>query len=104
MALGSITGDVRIVTVNGPIRLDVRPDVNATLDATTVNGGVVVADAVLLMATERARVRVQGRINAGGPRIQVHTMNGGIRVGTGDGAAAPDGGEPLEIQQDLRSR
>jgi hypothetical protein len=85
MDLASVTGDVRIVTVNGGIRLNIPRDTNATLDATAVNGGVSVSDELPLTTTERARLRVSGRINNGGPKIEVQTTNGGIRIGTGEG-------------------
>jgi hypothetical protein len=81
MELASLTGDARVVTVNGGIRLEIRADVNATLEASTVNGGVIVDERLSFTPTERARVRVSGRINNGGPRLEVRTTNGGIRVG-----------------------
>jgi hypothetical protein len=99
--LASVSADVRIVTVNGPIRLDVRPEVNATLDATVVNGGIALRDGFPLEATERDRLRVAGRINKGGPKIVVQTTNGGIFLGGGRGPGRR--GEPEVIRQELRT-
>ena len=39
----AVTGETRMVTVNGGVMLDVGPGVNADLEATVVNGGVSVA-------------------------------------------------------------
>lgn len=85
LTLRSLGGDARLVTVNGGIRLDVPADVNAELEATAVNGGVTVQDRLPLEATERARRRVSGVINAGGPRIEAQTTNGTIRIGVAGG-------------------
>jgi hypothetical protein len=94
LGLASIDGDVRVVTVNGGIRLDLPTTINATLDASAVNGGVSVQDGFPIATTERARLRVAGRINNGGPTISVHTTNGGIRIGSGRGGDRPDTIEP----------
>lgn len=82
LGLTAITGDVKVVTVNGGIRLDLPTTINATLDASAVNGGVSVQEDFPLAATERARLRLAGTINKGGPTISVHTTNGGIRIGS----------------------
>jgi hypothetical protein len=81
MDLDAVTGDTRMVTVNGGVRLSVAPGVNADLEATVVNGGVLVQDGLSLSGDERSRQRVAGRIGSGGPRLVVQTTNGGVRVG-----------------------
>ena len=81
MDLESVTGDTRMVTVNGGILLSVAPGVNAELDATVVNGGIRVQDGLSLSNDEHSRQRVAGRIGNGGPRLVVQTTNGGVRVG-----------------------
>jgi hypothetical protein len=87
MELTSVTGDSKVVTVNGPVTLALAPDVNGELDAGAINGGVLVQDGFPLIASERTMRRVAGRINKGGPRIVVQTTNGGVRIGTPDGVA-----------------
>ena len=100
LGLNSLDADVRIVTVNGGIRLDLPRDINATLEASAVNGGVVVQDGFPLEASERARLRVAGRINKGGPKIVVQTTNGGIRINE-----EPRSGEqPAVLEQQLKPR
>jgi hypothetical protein len=81
MDFDAITGDTRMVTVNGGVILNVAPGVNADLEATVVNGGVRVQDGLTLSGDERSRDRVAGRIGSGGPRLVVQTTNGGVRVG-----------------------
>ena len=81
MDLEAVTGDTRMVTVNGGVMLSVAPGVNADLEATVVNGGVLVQDGLSLTGDERSRQRVAGRIGSGGPRLVVQTTNGGVRVG-----------------------
>jgi hypothetical protein len=99
LGLASIDADTRLVTVNGGIRLDLPMTVNATLDASAVNGGVSVQDGFPIATTERARLRIAGRINNGGPTITVHTTNGGIRIGSGRGGNQPD-----TVEHDLQAR
>ncbi len=81
--LAEVTGDTRLTTVNGGVRLDVGPGVNAMLEASAVNGGVVIREGFPIETTERERMRVAGRINSGGPTIVVQTTNGGIVLGGG---------------------
>lgn len=76
-----VTGDVKVGTVNGGIRIDVPAKVNANIEAHAVNGGVSVDDALTLSATQQERQHVVGRLNGGGPTISAQTVNGGVRVG-----------------------
>jgi hypothetical protein len=80
MDLAEVTGDSRMVTVNGGIRVTVAPGLNAELEARVVNGGVSVQEGFPLSGEERDRQRVAGRLGSGGPRLIVETTNGGVRV------------------------
>lgn len=85
IGLKAVTGDSKIVTVNGPATLIVSPDIGAELEAAAVRGGVTMQDGLPLTGSDRTNKRVTGRLNDGGPRISVQTTNGGVRVGvTGD--------------------
>jgi Putative adhesin len=81
--LTSISGDSRFTTVNGPVELALAPTLNASLEASVINGSIMVAAGFPLEAAERAQQRVVGRINQGGPRIVAQTTNGPVRVRTG---------------------
>jgi hypothetical protein len=80
MGLSAVSGDVLLTAVNGSIRVELPATIDAQLEATTVNGGVSVDEALGLTAAERTRQRVTGRINKGGRRIAAQTTNGGVRV------------------------
>lgn len=84
IGLTTVSGDSRIVTVNGPATLILSPEINAELEAAAINGGVTTQDELPLTASDRTNRRVTGRLNRGGPRISVQTTNGGVRVGVSD--------------------
>jgi hypothetical protein len=84
IGLRSLSGDSKIVTVNGPATLILAAGLGAELEASAVNGGVTTQDGLPLTASDRTGRRVAGRINGGGPRITVQTTNGGVRIGTSD--------------------
>jgi hypothetical protein len=84
IGLATVSGDSKIVTVNGPASLILSPAINAELEAAAINGGVTTQDGLPLKTSERTNRRVTGRLNEGGPRISVQTTNGGVRVGVTD--------------------
>jgi len=81
LGFDALHDDVEVTVVNGGIRIELPKSIDARLDATTVNGGVRVDDDLPLDASVRDRLRVAGTINKGGPRLVLHTSNGGVRVG-----------------------
>jgi hypothetical protein len=83
MELTAIAGESRFTTVNGPVELALAPGVSASLEASAVNGNVVVTDDVGLSATERTQQRIVGPVNKGGPRLVAQTTNGPVRVRSG---------------------
>jgi DUF4097 and DUF4098 domain-containing protein YvlB len=92
IGLTAVNGDSKLVTVNGPATLIVSPAVSAEIEAVAINGGVTTQDGLPLTTSDRTNKRVTGRINDGGPRISVHTTNGGVRVGMTDEFARGRGG------------
>ena len=80
LSLKQVAGDVSASTVNGGIRIEVPADANAQIDATVVNGGVSVDDALKLSGGQQDRRHVSGTLNAGGPKISAQTTNGGVRI------------------------
>ena len=54
-------------------------DAKADVLATWTNGGINVSD-VKIDVTEQSRRRFEGRLNGGGPLIELQTTNGGIRI------------------------
>lgn len=90
MDIARVTGPIELESVNGGIRLDLPADLNADLDAHAVNGGVSTANELKVEASDRSRTRVAGKLNRGGPRISVSTVNGGIRLRARDGSITRD--------------
>jgi DUF4097 and DUF4098 domain-containing protein YvlB len=83
LEIARLAADARITTVNGPVELAVAPDVNASLEASVVNGAVLVTEGFPLAATERTGQRVVGTINKGGPTIVAQAVNGSVRIKSG---------------------
>jgi hypothetical protein len=85
MQMASVTDDIRITTVNGHAILGLPPKLNATIEANAINGGVVVMDTLPLVSTTKERQHLSGRLGNGtGPRIELRTTNGNVRLGGGE--------------------
>jgi hypothetical protein len=80
LALASLTQPVHVSTTNGGVTLKIPSDAKADLQATCTNGGIDVVGLDLDVEGERSRRRLNGRLNGGGPRIDVSTTNGAIEV------------------------
>jgi DUF4097 and DUF4098 domain-containing protein YvlB len=79
--LASVSGDVKLTTVNGVVRLDLPPDVKASLDASCVNGDLTIDEAFHVdRRSQESRRHVNATLNGGGPRIAASTVNGAIRI------------------------
>jgi hypothetical protein len=84
LELLSVTGDVRITTVNGHALVGLPPKMNGTIEASAINGAVFVREDLEVAAATKDRQRLSGRLGTGsGPKIELHTTNGNVRVGTG---------------------
>jgi hypothetical protein len=71
----------RISTTNGSVRLTLPRDVNAEVEAHTVNGSV--SCDFDLTGEHRSRRRLEGRIGDGGARFELGTVNGSAHVDRG---------------------
>lgn len=78
--LESLDGDVKLSSTNGGIRLALPRNANAELSARTVNGRVRTKGDIDLESTNRRRTRLKGTFGAGGPAINLRTVNGSITV------------------------
>lgn len=84
MEMADVTDDIRITTVNGAVMLGLPTDANATIEASAINGGVIVFDSLPVNAQTKERQRLSGRLGTGsGPRIEVQATNGNVRLGGG---------------------
>jgi len=66
-------------TVNGTITLDMPPDLNAEVRATTVNGEIS-TDFPLAVTGRMSRRHIQGTIGSGGRQLELETVNGSVRL------------------------
>ncbi|MQA91999.1 MAG: DUF4097 family beta strand repeat protein [Gemmatimonas sp.] len=82
--LGSMTStdplDFR--TTNGSITLDVPPDANFDIDASTSNGGIETALPITVQG-RLGRNNLTGRIGSGGREVRLRTTNGRISIESG---------------------
>lgn len=81
MRMIAVTSDVRMSTVNGGVLLFLPPDANGMIDAVTVNGGVQVEQGVRVVPPKGNQRGLSARLGTGaGPRIELRTTNGGVRL------------------------
>jgi hypothetical protein len=73
-------GRVSLTSVNGGVRLAVPGGTQADVNARCTNGRVTVSDLTLDIEGEQTRRRVAGRLNGGGARIDLQTVNGGVAI------------------------
>jgi DUF4097 and DUF4098 domain-containing protein YvlB len=72
-------GGVKLECTNGGISLRLPQDAKATIRASVANGGIHTSG-LELDTSESSRRRLEGRLNGGGPRIDLDGTNGGIDV------------------------
>ncbi len=83
--MASVSGDIKVTTVNGHAILGLPPDTNATIEASSLNGGVIVHESLPIVATTKDRQRLSGRLGTGtGAKIELRTTNGNVRLGGGE--------------------
>ena len=71
---------VKLGCVNGGIVLRLPPDSKATISARGVNGGIDTSGLRLETTGSSSRRHLEGRLNGGGPPIDIEGVNGGIRI------------------------
>lgn len=72
-------GTLEFETVNGSISLDVPDDLDADVEASWVNGGLE-TDLPFTVQGRMSRRHAEGALGAGGPDIELTTVNGSIRI------------------------
>lgn len=65
---------------NGGIKLTLPADARASISARITNGGINASGVNIETTGENSRRRLEGRMNGGGPRIDIEGTNGGIRI------------------------
>ena len=85
LELSSLTQPVHVSTTNGGVTVRIPSNAKADLQASCTNGGIDVKGLELDVEGERTRRRVSGRLNGGGPRIDVRRPTAGSRCGAAAG-------------------
>jgi hypothetical protein len=81
LSIGSMAaGGVKAETVNGGILVSVPRDAKADIKARVVNGGLSVGDLPVETIGAQNRRRLDGKLNGGGPTIDIGAVNGGVRL------------------------
>jgi DUF4097 and DUF4098 domain-containing protein YvlB len=73
-------GGVKLECTNGGIKVRLPRDGKATISASVANGGISAGDLAIDITGENTRRRLEGRLNGGGPRVQIEGTNGGITL------------------------
>jgi len=73
-------GGAKLECTNGGIRLRLPKDAKASITASIANGGIDTGDLSIDGGGENSRRRLDGKLNGGGPRIQIEGVNGGIKL------------------------
>ena len=71
---------VKLECTNGGIQLRLPANAKASISARITNGGIDTGGLAFEGSGEQSRRRVDGRLNGGGPRIELEGTNGGIRI------------------------
>jgi DUF4097 and DUF4098 domain-containing protein YvlB len=71
---------VKLGCTNGGIKLRLPEDARASISAHIVNGGIETEGVKIDTVGESTRRRLEGRMNGGGPKIDIEGTNGGIRI------------------------
>jgi DUF4097 and DUF4098 domain-containing protein YvlB len=78
MTSAELKADCHVETVNGTISVSMPGSFKADIDASTVNGDVQSDFEIAVKQISKNHLR--GRLNGGGPRIVLQTVNGGIQI------------------------
>ena len=78
------TGTIALETVNGSITADIARGVNALIEASTVNGRIESALAIVATGQTSSR-KLAGQVGHGGPRLTLRTVNGSVNLSAREG-------------------
>jgi hypothetical protein len=85
LQMASVTDTIKITTVNGHALVGLPSNLNATVEASAINGAVIVREGMNVVTTTKDRQRLSGKLgNGSGPRIELNTTNGNVRLGAGE--------------------
>ena len=74
-------GSFDLEAVNGGVTINLPEDSRADITGRSVNGGISTSGLPLDTVGEQTRRRLDAKLNGGGARISLETVNGGVRIG-----------------------
>ena len=74
------TGSFELEAVNGGVSIQLPPDSKADISGRCVNGGISTSELSLETVGEQTRRRLDAKLNGGGAKISLETVNGGVRI------------------------
>lgn len=77
--MAGVTDKIEASTTNGAVTLTLPSDAKGDLSANVTNGAISVTG-LKLETTEQSRRHIEGKLNGGGPSIDLHTTNGAVRL------------------------
>jgi hypothetical protein len=81
MAKPVTSGTFELEAVNGGVSINLPADSRADIAGRCVNGGITTSDLQLETVGEQNRRRLDAKLNGGGARVSLETVNGGVRIG-----------------------
>jgi hypothetical protein len=75
------SGAFDLEAVNGGVSIALPPDSRADISGRCVNGGITASELPLETIGEQSRRRLDAKLNGGGARISLETVNGGVKIG-----------------------
>jgi hypothetical protein len=95
---------ISLETTNGSVTLMLPEKAKATVSATVTNGGINVGSLDNFEVTEKARRRLEGKMNGGGTEVELHTTNGSIRLRSRDTVnTRTDADTPDRTEKELKA-
>jgi hypothetical protein len=74
------SGSFQLEAVNGGVAISLPEGSKADITGRCVNGGISSSGLTLDLVGEQSRRRLDAKLNGGGARISLETVNGGVRV------------------------
>jgi Toastrack DUF4097 len=73
-------GGLRAETTNGGVSVELPADTKADISAHVTNGGIGVENLTVVSTGDKTRRHLEGTLNGGGPKVELSTTNGGVRL------------------------
>ena len=74
------SGTFALEAVNGGVSIELPEESKADIAGRCVNGGISVKELAIDVTGEKSRRRLDGKLNGGGARITLETVNGGVGI------------------------